>query len=309
MTAPAETDPARAAALDAFVRRQFLWPGSLRLHRAALGGDLLRAPVNLALAPVQLGLRGLGWLWGRLGGRLGGAGLGRWLGTRQILLRMAVAARVEALILSELCAIPLPGPAPDRAALRRALLAAPRLRAPLRAAGSQEAAERLVGRILAALNEYSGARAATAEFTAALILLAIGALAFHSLTPGAISLAPSLAEQLAQSTAIAEFPLGAGLGGLWYGVFPAGPSGGLVALTVAGLVLGGAVLTSLAGALADPVQVWLGVHRRRLARLIAVLEGEIAGTAGAPFIAREPLLARVFDLWDAALSLLRALRG
>jgi hypothetical protein len=53
--------------------------------------------------------------------------------------------------------------------------------------------------------------------------------AFHQLTPGTLTLGPVLAAALAQQAAIASFPLGAGLGGLWYGLFPAAPSAGLVA--------------------------------------------------------------------------------
>ena len=38
--------------VDAFVRAHFHLAATLKLHRAALGWDLLRAPVNVALAPV-----------------------------------------------------------------------------------------------------------------------------------------------------------------------------------------------------------------------------------------------------------------
>jgi len=74
-------------------------------------------------------------------------------------------------------------------------------------------------------------------------------------------------------------------------------------------VLAGSVVAAFAGVIADPVQVRLGLHRRRLLRLIDTIEAEIAGRGDRPFVAREHYLARLFDLWDAALSVLRALRG
>ncbi|MFD2174807.1 DUF6635 family protein [Rhodobacter lacus] len=299
------TGRARDERLNAFVRNHFLWPGSLRLHRAALGGDLVRAPLNVMLAPVLVATRLIAWACGALHRPR----LANWFGRRKLLLRTSVAARVEALILTEIMGVPVSGATPGRAGLVRAILAAPALRDPLRRAGSVDDAEQMAERIVAALSEYSGARAATAEFTTALIMLAIGAAAFQTATPGAISMAPGVAGQVAQSTAIAEFPLGSGIGGLWYGAFPAAPSEGLMAITLLGLVLVGAVVATFAGVLADPVQVWLGVHRRRLTRLIAVLEAEINHTPPKPFVAKEHFLARIFDLWDAALSILRALRG
>ena len=42
------------AGVDGFVRARFGARGTLRLHRAALGPDLLRAPVNVLLAPVHV---------------------------------------------------------------------------------------------------------------------------------------------------------------------------------------------------------------------------------------------------------------
>lgn len=84
MTAAPQTLPpppaSRDAAVRGFVRRHFDLLGSVRLHRTALGWDLLRAPLNVSLAPVYLVTRLLAWLCGRL--RLTGAA--GWLSTRQI---------------------------------------------------------------------------------------------------------------------------------------------------------------------------------------------------------------------------------
>ena len=276
---PAHDPAARRAQVDAFVRRHFRWPGALRLHAAALGADLLRAPANVALSPVFLLVRGLAWLCRRAGR----PDLAARLAGRRILLRTAVSRRVEALVAAELLA-------PD-----------PETRDPDPA------------RLAAALADYAGARSAVAEMTTALLALIAGALAFGALTPGAISMAPGLAGTLAQAGAVAAFPLGPTLGGLWHAVFPAGASAGLVAAAAAGLLLASSVVAAFAGILADPVQARLGIHRRRLLRLLAALDAARdparAGAPAAPFAAPEHLWARLFDLWDAGVGLLRALRG
>src|SRR6056297_666818 len=48
---------ADAALVRAFVCTHFSLHGAVRLHRASLGADLLRAPVNVLLAPVFLLVR------------------------------------------------------------------------------------------------------------------------------------------------------------------------------------------------------------------------------------------------------------
>jgi hypothetical protein len=124
-----------------------------------------------------------------------------------------------------------------------------------------------------------------------------------------ISMAPGVADALARTNAIGAFPLGRTLGGIWYGVFGVGASPWLVGATVAGLIMIGSVFAAFAGVLADPVQSRLGIHRRRLGRLLDTLEGEFVGRGDKPFAAREHFYARLLDLWDAAASAFRIFRN
>lgn len=263
--------------IEPFARVHLGPRGALRLHAAALGWDLLRAPANVLLAPLRLAAR-------LLAGALRAAGARRaadWLGARPMLLRTAVARRVEALVLDEL--------------LRPV------------AAGEATLEQRLELWAPAALAEYGAARVAVAEIATLLVVLGTGALAYEALTPGVLSLAPAVAGSLARDAAVASFPLGERLGALWHDVFPAAPAPWLVAAAGAGLALVGSAVATFAGVLADPVQWRLGVHRRRLARLAASFEAELAGAPRA-FAAPEPYLARLADLLDAGAALIRLLR-
>ncbi len=293
--------------VDDFVRRHFRWPGTLHLHRAALGGDVLRAPVNVVLSPVLALTRASGWLARRLGFQ----GVAVWLASRRILLGTAVGRQVEALVFADLLGVPMAGSrgARDTRAMQHAVLAAPRFREVFRSRGSVAEAEALADRIAVAVREYAGVRSAVAEMTTAVAALTVGAVVYHAVTPGMISLAPGVAETVSRSTAVAEFPLGEGLGGLWYSVFPVGPSPAMVAGTVVLLVMAGAVVAAFAGVIADPVQARLGIHRRRLMRLVDSIEADLSGMVERPFAAREHFYVRAVDLWDLALGLLRALRG
>jgi hypothetical protein len=295
---PAERDA--SAKVEAFVSAHFTWPGTLRLHRAALGWDVLRAPVNLLLAPLLVLTRLAAVLCGWLGlRRLAGA-----LRGLRILVPTSVARRVETLILTEVLDVPVTAEAGPEGRVRD-LLSAKALRDAFRAAGSAGEARRRATRIASAVSDYAGVRSAVAEMVTALVALALGAIAFRALTPGALSLAPDLAGALAQETAVADFPLGETLGGLWYGAFPVGASTGTVALTALALVLAGAVVSAFAGVLTDPVQARLGIHRRRLLRLLDTVDAELSGDPGRPFATREHYYARVFDLWDGVVSALR----
>ena len=300
------------ARVEGVVERHFRLRGTLRLHASALGGDMLRAPVNLFLAPVHALLQLLAFVVTRLGAQRAGA----WLRGRRVLLPTRVGREVEQRILTDLLGLPLPdqgsaGPASldHDDMVRRAFLSAPQLRPALRQHQTPAAAEAQAGRLARILSDYAGTRSAVAEIVTALVLLVIGALVFRTLTPGMISMAPNLAGVVAHGAAVAAFPLGETLGGVWYGVFPVGASPWLIGVVVIALVMLGSVMAAFAGILADPVQARLGIHRRRLHRMIEAMAREIEGSSRQGFAAHEHLLARVMDLVDALASLARAFRG
>ncbi|MFT7449070.1 MAG: hypothetical protein ACI9LZ_004020, partial [Glaciecola sp.] len=81
------------------------------------------------------------------------------------------------------------------------------------------------------------------------------------------------------------------------------------AASIAFLVMFGSVFAAFAGVLADPVQSRLGIHRRRLLRLIDTLEVELCGAGNKPFAVREHYYARLFDLWDVVGSVVRIIRN
>ncbi|XDA98327.1 DUF6635 family protein [Sulfitobacter sp. LCG007] len=268
----AARDAARRAAVRAFVRETFGLRGTLHLHRAAFGLDLLRAPVNVMLSPV--------YLLTRLG-----AGLARlirlrrtaaWLAGRRILLSTRVSREVGQKVLSFLADL-------DRRQLGPA--------------ASVQVRD-------AAVADYVAVRNAVAEMTTAVLVLVSGLLIFHTATPGVMSLAGPVAEMQAHSAAVDRFPLGEGLGRLYYAAFPVHIPPGQVMLTFVLLAILSSVLTTFAGVLADPLQALSGTHRRRLLRLLRRLD---SGSGEA--IAREHLAARLGDATDMALSIWRSLRG
>ncbi len=271
---PARFDTTREFEVDRFVARRYGLMGTLRLHREALGWDLLRAPLNVALSPVFLIVRLLGWGLSRLGAKRAGA----WLAGRQVFLNSDVSRRIQA-DLHDLTA-----------------------RLEERGAGPKAPPEVVTHAIAA----HAETRNAVAEITTSLIVLGGGLLLFNRATPGIISLAGPLAEFRAHGTAVRDFWLGDGLGRAWYWAFPVELSPWQVILTGVVLAVAASLVTTFAGLIADPVQLATGTHKRRIMRMLARLDR--ADAKQPTGLEREHLLARAGDLGDAALSLWRSWR-
>ncbi len=93
----------RRAKVNGFVARHFNWPGTFRLHGAAIGWDILRAPINVALSPILVLTRIAAYLCRRVGWRA----TADWRSRRRILWRTSVARRVGVLIVTDLLDLPL----------------------------------------------------------------------------------------------------------------------------------------------------------------------------------------------------------
>ncbi|MBX6322550.1 MAG: hypothetical protein IRY94_12035, partial [Rhodospirillaceae bacterium] len=194
------------------------------------------------------------------------------------------------------------GRAAARDALAETLLADPRLsgivESALLALGRRRDDPALRARFAELVAAYVGSRVAASEIALSLSSLGAGALAAKTFTPGLMSLGPAMANAIVQHAAVMSFPLGPGLGALWYGLFPATAGATLVAGLSGGLMVGGAMLTAFAGMIADPLQLRLGLHRRRLLRLLDALETEMRGRGPARLAFRDAYVARLLDLVD-----------
>lgn len=297
----------RRLMVEDFAKRSFALKGALELHRRALGHDLWRAPANIALAVPFLAAKGSA----AAARRIGWQGAALWLGRHKIFLTTDVAREVEWRLMTELLQLPYSQGerVSHRDALAEVMLADPRVAGTLNSL-ARHLAERSQDPAFRAwmsdtLSAYTGSRVAAADLTNALLATATGALTFHQLTPGAMSLGPLLAQALSAKLAIGTFPLGAGLGSLFFGAFPATAPAMFTAGVTAGLVGLGALLATFSGVLTDPLQRRLGLHQRRLLRLIDALEHELIEEKSGRFQVRDHYAARLLDLLDLAATLKR----
>ncbi|MTH77142.1 DUF6635 family protein [Paracoccus aestuariivivens] len=274
MLEPADSRPMtmRENEVRRFVHTRFGLRGTLKLHRAALGADLLRAPVNVMLSPVFLFIRLVVVILRLFRARR----VAEWLAARKIFLTSDLARQVETDLTALLARLDAQKLAPD---------------------ASPETTKR-------AIAAYAETRNAVSEITTTLIVLIAGYLIFYRPTPGILSLAEPVAQMRAQSRAIEEFALGGWAGQMWYGLFPTQLSTVELVFTTIALSVGASVVTTFAGLIADPVQLWTGIHKRRLMRMLVRLDRQQESGA----IAREHVLARLGDLGDIASSIWRGMR-
>ncbi len=295
--------------VDGFIDANFSVSGSARLHRHALGWDLLKAPANVMLSVPQIALKLSAGAARRVGARGAAARI-----DRDIFLDTAVARELRWRLLTELLRQPVTDGVRVSTVdgMAEAILATPRMQALLLDAGRTAAAHQddpaFRARVEAAIAGYTGTRSAAAEITTALITLGTGAAAFKTATPGAIALGPAIAASMAQGAAVASFPLGSAAGGIWYGFFPAQASPFLVAGATAGVMGVAAIATAFAGMVADPVQRALGLHRRRLNGFINHLEAAFRQKDDRGLVAYDLYVARLLDLGDLLIGISRTFR-
>lgn len=286
--------------LAPFVDRHFTLAGALRLHRVAIGADLLRAPANLALAVPHVALR-LAEAGAR---RTSAARLASWLDGRGLQFRTAVDREVEWPVHTELLRLPIRQDGRESAddGLIEAIVSHPDIQSALAgvaAAIAPHARDPEFKRRLAEnLRRYSGTRVATADIATALTHLGIGWALCQKFTPSAFSLGPLLANYAAKHAVVASFPLGPALGSLWHGMFPVQAGAGLATGMTGGLLVAFSAFAAFSGVVTDPIERRIGTHRRRLAKLIDAIEADLRGVDDARFAVRAHYVARLVDLLD-----------
>ncbi|PPR11797.1 MAG: hypothetical protein CFH41_00672 [Alphaproteobacteria bacterium MarineAlpha11_Bin1] len=291
-----------------FTRKHFGLRGALRLHRLAFGADLIRAPVNLMLALPHI----VKLLITSVLQKLEKDSAADRLLKIPTQLETRVAQEVEWLIWTEFLELPysVNGRKSNRDALGELLVSQPEITKALNAANDLA---QLRGhydwssiKLEELLSSYTGTRVAAAEIVTALSSVGVGGLIFQQLTPTAFTLGPALAALVAHQAAIFTFPLGTAVGGLWYGLFTVDPSWGLIAGVTMGLLLISSIGAAFAGVVADPVQRSLGIHYRRLNKLVDSLEADLLRGEDLGFKVRAHYVARIFDVFEAIRLTLRS---
>lgn len=291
---------ARREKVPSFVKEHFSLRGAIRLNRKAFGLDFFKVPLNVAWAIPYTALKI-------------SAALGRRAGLERIHSRVerlppgfetAVQKEVTWLIFTQLLEIPFAQGSrkSEKDALLEAILGQPEISMlfirDLSAIDSKSRDPRFRSALEKNLREYSRTRTAAAELAGNLISLSAGASVFGKLTPGAMTVGGGVAAAIAQHSAVSNFMLGSSIGSLYYSLFPPSVSMGLIVASTGAVIAALATLTSFSGLITDPIQYKLGLHQKRLHRLIDCLEKELRGLGDSRLKIMDQYVARIFDLLD-----------
>ncbi|MDH3690505.1 MAG: hypothetical protein OEU36_13585 [Gammaproteobacteria bacterium] len=298
---------ARRERIPDFVKQHFSGSAAMRLNRRALGWDLLRGPANLMwAAPYLLGrivaaaLRRLGWP--KAAGVLDRLPVG---------FPTCVQREVEWLVYSQLLELPINqlGRQCRENALMQAIVSQPELATLLESyvtrINERASDPSFEHGLRQQLGRYAGARLAVADLTSGVLTLSAGWAVLNQITPGALSTGSAIAVVMAKQSAIASFILGPGLGSLYYSIFPAQASVGLVVGSTIIVLVALGMLSAVSGFVTDPLQYRLGIHGWRLRRLVDALERSFEHGDAQGYRPKDHYAARVFDFID----LLRTVAG
>lgn len=284
--------------VPAFIDRHFHYPGAIATNRMALGWDMLRAPINLLWAPVyalaclvKILVRhrtGLGWLH-RLADRVPAGFTTR------------VQEHISNLIQNELLNKGSVHSPPEDNLLESYLIEALE---EVYARHNSEPVDhqrfiKLIEPLVAdALSQYRVTRTASADITNSISCTVLGAFAFQKFTPGGIGLGVVLASMLAKTMAARDFILGETIGGWYYSVFPPEPTLATTVSVMVAVMAALAAFAALSGVISDPVQAAIGLHRRRLLKLLDHLERDVSLSTQSSFRPKDQYVARILDTFD-----------
>ena len=281
------------ASIPAFIDRHFCYPGAVATNRVALGWDMLRAPVNLFWAPVYALLclvkyfvskkPKLAWLY-RLFDRVP-AGF-----TTQVQKRISELILLDLLKMGRATSL-----LEEHIVESLQEVYESHVNNPVSSGKFHQLIEPLVDE---ALVQYRITRTASADITNCLSCSIVGVFAFQKFTPGGIGIAFLLASMLAKTMAARDFILGETLGHVYYSWFPPETSLAITAGIMAGTLALLASFAALSGIITDPIQVAIGLHRRRLHKMLDHLQQDFLNQTRNSFRPKDQFVARILETFD-----------
>lgn len=281
------------ARIPAFIDHHFQYPGAIATNGKALGWDMLRAPINLLWAPVYA----LACLVRLLVPKQAGL---MWLHSLANCVPAGFTTRVQQHI-SHLILVELLNNGQNGQLLENYLieaLEAVYARHTCKPVDHQRFNTLIEPLVADALSQYRITRTASADITNSISCTVLGAFAFQKFTPGGIGLGVVLASMLAKTLAAQDFILGETIGSWYYGWFPPEPSLATTASVMGAVMASLAAFAAFSGAIFDPVQAAVGLHRRRLHKLLDHLKRDVSLSTQSSFRPKDQFVARILDMFD-----------
>ena len=279
-----------------FVNRHFRYPGAITTNRVAFGWDMLRAPLNLFWAPIYALVCVLKYATGR-SRKLA------WFHRTLQLVPSGFSTRVQQHI-STLVVCDLLQHHENNEQVKTLKHYIIDSLEKVYESGNKahpthqqfhEAVEPLVDE---ALTQYQVTRTASADIANSLSCTVLGAFAFKKFTPGGVGIAIVLASILTKTMATQNFIFGKTLGGIYYRLFPPEPSLATLSIALVAVMTVLSALAAFSGIVTDPIQAAMGLHQKRLKKMLAHLEQDFLNKTQNSFRPKDQFIARIMDTFD-----------
>lgn len=281
--------------VEIFIAKHFDYPGAWSTNRKALGWDLLRSPCNLFWAPIYLLIQLVCFCFSYIPWPQ----LNRAIKALNHRIPNGITTHVQA-YLSEKIQEEILGDANDD---RHSLANSIRESLMSKQDESDENSKSI--QILTdTLSQYSLTRTASADISNSLLTTIVGAFWFKKFTPGGIAIGVVFSYWLNRNYLENNFFLGDFVGNFYYQLFPPSPSISLIIVSTVFVLSILSILASLSGLISDPIQSITGLHKRRLIKMIDVMEVDFQLGEGKKFRPKDQYIARILDALDAAKSAL-----
>lgn len=290
----------REIRIGEFVRRHYSFRGALKIHSHALGWDVVRVPFNIIWSFANIFLALLGCIAGLV--RL--KKLQDWIKKIPPGLKTDMDRQISWLIVTDLLELPYQQgqKVSDKDALMTEILKNPELQSLLNevlASFSEPAkSPEFRAKLDAKLAEYGATRTASSDLASNAALLVTSKIALGQPAFGALSAGTTVSATIANTVAASNFWLGPTAGSYYYAVFPAAASARLIFAATVVITIALALVSTFIGILTDPLQAKLGIHQKRLRKLVSAVGNDLNGKAGSDFQLREKYAGRLFDIID-----------
>ncbi|GAB1255814.1 hypothetical protein NBRC116494_03160 [Aurantivibrio plasticivorans] len=276
--------------IPAFCNTHFNFSGAWKTNRRAFGWDIIKAPINLFWAPIYIALILFGLLLRKAGLEF----------PARLLLKMpsGLTTQVQHYVAQAIHTELLCSNDPTQSLQSCIVVELDKLST--QSTDHQLLYQQLEPVVKDALNQYTITRTASADITNSLLSTIVGAFAFKKFTPGGFAIGIYLASYIAHHLAVSDFLLGAFFGKLYYALFPPTPSWQILAVSIAAILAILSILASFSGIISDPMQLHLGIHRKRLEKLVDKLEKDFKAQEVGGFRPKDQYVARILELVDAA---------
>lgn len=297
--------------IDEFVRRHYSFSGALKIHSHALGWDVVRVPVNIIWSVANIFLALAGFLAGLFG-----------LRELQSLIKRIppgletdMDRQIKWLIVTELLELPYQQgqKISEKDALMSEILKDSDLQLlfneVLDRFSEPAKSPNFRARLDDKLAEYGATRTASADLASSSMLLVMSKISLGQASFGTLGAGTAVSATVANSIAASNFWLGSTAGAYYYAVFPVAASARLLLAVTTAIAAVLALVSTFIGILTDPIQAKIGLHQKRLKKLVRAIGSDLSGKEGPDFHLREKYAGRLFDIIDLLSTVGRVLRA